>query len=772
MKLFYKAIFFFILCLGNNITGNTQTTIWSENFETGYADNDAVAQDNNLPSGADWLKSGTPTNWWRVESDNVLAGSFSMSGRNTDGVMTWTSESIDISGYSNISISIDLKEINCEGVDIIETFYNIGAGNIEFGNTNGDGDFNSTNNTITGLNASSLVIVVTLNNNGGGERLIFDNILVTGTPKNGHLGPGGVGDIDGTGTLEYWIDANNSISGSSPITSWTDLSGNGVTNTIAGNPSLSSASLNGRDVVTFDGTADIINTNLDINAATHPDLDIYTVYSFNGTSGAIWGEDNGGYDRFLVDADGAGGCDFSIGIGSGCFDVAALFPASTPVISGIQFSEDTSSSVIIDGSSVTTFTPTQNPGTSNNFQIGGIGTSSYPLTGDIAELFVFSNNLNLAQQNILNNYLSAKYNISLDANDLYNEDDSGNFDFDVAGIGQASDGSSHLDAQGTGIVRVNTPSDLDDSEYLFWGHTNGALDSYLVSDLPTGIDSRIARQWRVSETGDIGTFNISFDLSDVGGAIDAADLRLLIDTDGDSLYNDESGAAIISGAVNTSGNIFQWSGVSISNNQGFSIGSVDDTDTPLPISLLLFQAEFNHENFVEVSWITSSEMNNDFFTIEKSVDGLNWTIVTTLNGAGNSNQELKYQIIDIEPFQGISYYRLMQTDFDGNFEIFDPVAVKNGLVISDVVDENVSIYPNPGNGNSVYMEFVNFKPGMYKINVIDESGRLILHRDLNIEEGSNYIEMELLHGVTLVKGIHFIRVSSLEKVITKKYIVY
>jgi hypothetical protein len=153
----------------------------------------------------------------------------------------------------------------------------------------------------------------------------------------------------------------------------------------------------------------------------------------------------------------------------------------------------------------------------------------------------------------------------------------------------------------TGIVRINTPSDLDDSEYIFWGHDNNALDSYLVTDLPTAIESRLSRSWIVSETGDVGTVNVTIDLSDVGGAIDAADLRLVLDSDGDGIYLDELESSLISGATNISGNLYQWTGVSLSNNSGFSVGSVDKSSTSLPISLLLFKAEFNHENFVEIS---------------------------------------------------------------------------------------------------------------------------------------------------------------------------
>jgi|GEM_PF-892286 len=600
-----RSILISIIFIGFAISQvKAQTTIWSVDFETGYSDNDETAQDNNLPTGADWTKTGTPTDWWRVEQNNAITGSFSMQAKETDGVMTWTSESISISGFTNVTISLDMEEVNWDngGSDQMETFYDIGGGNVEFGDGNGDGDFNNVTNTISGLSGTTLTIVVTLNCNANNERGRFDNILVTGTPASldGIDGPGGVGATDGTGQLIYWVDANVGVTGSSPITAWTDQSGNGVSNTISGNPALTSASLNGRDVITFDGTGDYITTNLDINAGTHSNLDVFAVYNFTGTSGAIWGEDDGGYDRFIVDANGAGGCNFAYATGAGCTDVAALFPASTPVMSSMHFDEDASngSSLYIDGASVSTFTANHDPETSNNLQLAAIGTNGFPLTGDIAEVFVFSTNTNLAQKIIIYNYLSAKYNISLDANDLYNEDDvaNGDFDYEVAGIGQASDGTNHEDAQGTGIVRMRSPSGLANSEFLIWGHDNGSI-SFTSADVPSGVGQILVRKWRASESGEVGTTTISFDLSSLSGSYSTASFRLIIDSDNDGSFSDESGASVISGATNTSGSIYEWTGVDIDDSERFTIGittlgylgpgGVGDTDGSGTLSLWL-----------------------------------------------------------------------------------------------------------------------------------------------------------------------------------------
>ena len=74
-----------------------------------------------------------------------------------------------------------------------------------------------------------------------------------------------------------------------------------------------------------------------------------------------------------------------------------------------------------------------------------------------------------------------------------------------------------------------------------------------------------------------------------------------------------------------------------------------------------FTAELAN-NVVDLNWITSSEINNDYFTLQKSKDGLNWIDFAKQEGAGNSNTTISYQDSDYHPYSGTSYYRLKQTD--------------------------------------------------------------------------------------------------------------
>jgi hypothetical protein len=119
---------------------------------------------------------------------------------------------------------------------------------------------------------------------------------------------------------------------------------------------------------------------------------------------------------------------------------------------------------------------------------------------------------------------------------------------------------------------------------------------------------------------------------------------------------------------------------------------------PLPISLLSFIAELK-DTVVLLTWVTESEQNNNYFTIERSNNALHWESVGIVKGAGNSNITLSYSFMDKNPYSGISYYRLKQTDFDGKSDVSDIVSVSNFDV------ELLNIFPNPATDNITFVIF-------------------------------------------------------------------
>ncbi len=105
---------------------------------------------------------------------------------------------------------------------------------------------------------------------------------------------------------------------------------------------------------------------------------------------------------------------------------------------------------------------------------------------------------------------------------------------------------------------------------------------------------------------------------------------------------------------------------------------------PLPINLLSFQAK-RIQNSVQLNWITASETNNAYFEVEHAAENANFYALTEIKGAGTTSAERDYQYTDVAPFSNVNYYRLKQTDLDGNFTYSSVVSVsfdaQNGLSV-------------------------------------------------------------------------------------------
>lgn len=109
----------------------------------------------------------------------------------------------------------------------------------------------------------------------------------------------------------------------------------------------------------------------------------------------------------------------------------------------------------------------------------------------------------------------------------------------------------------------------------------------------------------------------------------------------------------------------------------------------LPIELISFDGKNKNNNNI-LTWSTASESNNDYFTVERSDDGVNWLMIDSIDGAGNSQSIIGYSTVDNDYREVINYYRLKQVDYDGQYELFEKiVAIDNralGKVILKVVN--------------------------------------------------------------------------------------
>ena len=112
----------------------------------------------------------------------------------------------------------------------------------------------------------------------------------------------------------------------------------------------------------------------------------------------------------------------------------------------------------------------------------------------------------------------------------------------------------------------------------------------------------------------------------------------------------------------------------------------------LPVELISFEAKLQESNTVELTWATATELNNDFFTVERSSNGSDWEVLTDIPGAGNSEVVLNYTSYDFNPNATThTFYRLKQTDFDGTFTYSDI-----RVVTPEENRHNVlKVFPNP-----------------------------------------------------------------------------
>lgn len=178
--------------------------------------------------------------------------------------------------------------------------------------------------------------------------------------------------------------------------------------------------------------------------------------------------------------------------------------------------------------------------------------------------------------------------------------------------------------------------------------------------------------------------------------------------------------------------------------------------TPLPVTLKIFSGEIKN-NGIELKWITESEINNDYFSIERSQDGFHYSEISRVQGAGTSTIENTYSETDPSPLTGDNYYKLSQVDFDGHREEFTPIYLRfkltgKGFHVLDysptLFDDHLTVYYN------------DEKVERIEIQILNPTGELIRNSRSISEKGFNSFTFP---GMTsLKKGIYFIRLLSEE----------
>ncbi|MGW8123325.1 SdrD B-like domain-containing protein [Roseivirga echinicomitans] len=564
----------------------------------------------------------------------------------------------------------------------------------------------------------------------------FPNLTTSGTPERDWREINNVtcapGEVDGN--LVIWLRADKGG------INWLDQSNNFVSLTRIGTPTVGSINFNPTN--NFNGNA-YYTANLSINAAANPDLVVIAVYKPNkDNAGAVWGENDGSFDRYMQDASGQNN---AVSNGSGTENnITGLFANGQTTLSSVIFDESAinGSQVYVNGKNELSFTAIHGPETSNNLQIGAIGTSTSRFNGEIAEIIVYNQLLSTGNdRQKIESYLALKYGITLSADTdgdgtsyeagegdyllsngttMWDASEVATFQNNVAGIGrddascfvQLQSKSENadaivtigLDSNNNGLENSNAQNEStfsNDLSALVWGHDGEAMydDSKNIDYDPNQVKSRLNREWRVQETGTVGTVTVRFDVSnllgpgDVVGANNEAQIVMLVDEDGDF----SSGANIVTQSFVVDGDGFVYFQVDFADGNYYTLASGEEN--ALPITLISFSGNSRGDHN-ELNWTTVSEINNSLFRIDRSADGETFETVGYKDGAGTTKSTIDYLFRDYEPLKGKNYYRLIDIDNNGVENVSEMILV-NYYKRSDI---EVKAYPNPiRRGETLYL---------------------------------------------------------------------
>lgn len=191
----------------------------------------------------------------------------------------------------------------------------------------------------------------------------------------------------------------------------------------------------------------------------------------------------------------------------------------------------------------------------------------------------------------------------------------------------------------------------------------------------------------------------------------------------------------------------------------FTFGSIDENTlvNPLPVTFIDFTGRVDG-NAILLEWTTMSELNNEHFEIERSVDGKNFVTVGYVEGAGLSSEKIDYRFYDNSPEYGYQYYRLFQVDYNGVKSYADQVI---RVLFQDTEEDRMTIAPNPSDGQFRISVNSNIADGT--VQIMSQSGKVVRMLDLDGVESSIDI-------TDLSNGIYFLRYISNSKVFQQKIV--
>ncbi len=336
-----------------------------------------------------------------------------------------------------------------------------------------------------------------------------------------------------------------------------------------------------------------------------------------------------------------------------------------------------------------------------------------------------------------------------------------------------SDNNSWVDNAAIGTINLPTPVDFDITIY---GYIN--VGSYGSNQDLTFAANRDLYNFIVNDTlvvyGNVDFANKAMNLVIGSGGLLIVlgnlnmDNKIDIASDGILVVQGTFNKTGSQGTYTGSGNVYAGAyagdaSTLVPDTQEKNTGSDLSSDLPavweflggggnllLPVVLTNFSG-VQVGNSVFLSWTTATERNNDYFTVERSKDGIFFESIGKVDGIGTSNQSQSYEFLDTHPFSGISYYRLKQTDFDGITETFRPIYISH-----ESSELMAMVYPNPSMYDELNISLTGTNMNSpVKVRILNANGYVVLEKDLNTGHSINHLEK--LDVKSLPSGYYIIK---------------
>ena len=201
--------------------------------------------------------------------------------------------------------------------------------------------------------------------------------------------------------------------------------------------------------------------------------------------------------------------------------------------------------------------------------------------------------------------------------------------------------------------------------------------------------------------------------------------------------------------ANTGNHSLTWAGAT-----SFSGGTGAEDGGPLPVELLTFAVEQKTNGDKRISWLTASEINSDYFVVERSVDGINFLRIGEKKAAGYSTQIIEYYFIDQSETNGTRYYRLKQVDMDGSFTYSRVISID----AHDFTLKHFSfgLFPNPNNGQKIviFNTTPTEKNSKIDLNITGIQGQILYSEIIWSDEDGNF--KHELNNINWNPGTYFV----------------